>query len=155
MIIRRRVPAPTDASRSAAWYVFDAEVRATARSFAQMVLAGLEYAMVPVTLALTDVVQAALELVDERWVEDARLGNVCGELLRDGGCVWVCLRPWCPSHDPTSEARVHAFPLEARRRLAHAALLEQTDPVARLERLTVFAFDPSADPLAAAGMPTA
>lgn len=123
------------------------------RSLAQMVRAGLPYAMVPPLLGGRSDIHLALdELIDDEGVADGRFGNLCAAQWHEADVIWVCLQPLCPARFGTGE---HGWPDEAGRAQAAGALAEQTDPLLRIERRVAFALDPSTHPLLVSGMPSA
>lgn len=146
--------------------------RLLAWSLRQMVRAGLAYAMVPDELGtVADISLALAELVDDDGATDGRFGNLCAAQWRPDGAgdtvTWVCLQPRCPSRpdwgdwEPvglvTVRSDLHGWPsTPAARDRERAALHEQVDPVARIERRVAFALEgASAHPLLVEGMPTA
>lgn len=126
------------------------------RSLRQMVNAGHRYAMVPYDLASVGLLEAVLD----ELVEAPDPDPVCGALYLDPDAAWICLARRCsatsaewPTVDPDAG---HGWPALAGRAAAAGALLEQTDPIARIERRVAFALDPSTHPLLdPADMPTA
>lgn len=138
--------ARADASRSAVLDEIAHRRLMFDRSLRQMVRAGHRYAMVPQDLAPPD---GALScLVDGR--------RLCGAVAADGGVYWLCLLP--SDHDADlGDWRLHGWPFTpARRARELAALLEQTDPVARIERRALMALEgASAFPHLAGDMPPA
>lgn len=114
------------------------------RSLRQMVRAGHRYAMVPQDLVPAD---GALSCaVDER--------RLCGAVTSDGGVYWLCLLE--PTGPGEQRIHLHGWPPLPERTVAYQALLEQTDPVARIERRALMALEgPSAFDHLASVMPPA
>lgn len=117
-----------------------------ARSLRQMIRAGQRFAMVPRALAGPE-----LGLI----IANLDAPRVCGVVLEGApfDVAWVCLARW--STDEPAHGLHHAWPDADQRLAAAAALVEQVDPIARIERRVAFALEgPSAHPLLA-GMPSA
>lgn len=136
--------------------------RLVERSLAQMIRAGHRYAMVPDDLADAGLLELVLGYLEvEFGALDGRFGNLCGALHRDAPDVtWVCLVARCPARADWRPVGLvtadHGWPGPAARDRERAALLEQTDPIARLERRALMALEgPSAFDHLACDMPTA
>lgn len=154
MIVRPSARARGDAFRAAMAAEFAEAVLACSRSLRQMIVAGHPYAMIPAALASPQVLRYALDELDERYgAADGRFGNLCAAVLPAGDVRFVCLRSWCPGrHD---EGGLHGWPPAGPAGRAVAALAEQTDPVARIERRALMAIEGSAAFPHLAGMPSA
>lgn len=101
------------------------------RSLRQMVRAGHRYAMVPYDLAGVGL----LEQVVDGLLDDDGPAPICGGVYLDPGVAWVCLV--APDHLDSE----HGWPDEGVRERTAAALFDQTDPIARIERRALMALE--------------
>lgn len=143
------------------------------RGIDQAILAGRDYVMLPTELLPTN------EAIEPVWADLYRRG-ICGAVVAAQRVSWVCLKPSAPvahdaelggalhgaadgdmirvvitSHDAHPEDQAgHGWPGHLERARAEHAFLEQTDPVARLERRAMYelAQEGLIDPDYAAGM---
>lgn len=116
------------------------------RSLRQMVKAGHRWAMVPAELCPAD-----LDRILRRLDQGVDAPLVCGVILHEDGAAWVCLAAFDRDRPSCFQTDGHAWPDADARLAALGGLLEQVDPIARIERRVAAALgEPSDHPLVAA-----